>query len=405
MDDRFDIVIVGAGAAGLAAALALEASGRRVGVVGRADVGGAARTIALFDGSIRFLQALGVWEKAAAQSAPLRVMRLVDATDSLFRPAPARFDSREIDLDAFGWNVENRVLVAAMADLAGARAGVTMIDDFASGLSVSPAGAQVTTRSGRTLEAGLVVGADGRQSRMREAAGVVAQTWDYPQVAITALLAHGRPHDETSTEFHTREGPCTFVPLPGAPDAPQRSSLVWMMSRAQARRRHALAPEAFCAELARVCQSFLGPMRLMSERGFAPMQGLQARRLAAERLALVGEAAHAFPPIGAQGLNLGLRDAAHLAEALADAADPGEVSALARYEALRAGDVASRSFGVDLLNRALLSRSPLTDLMRGLGLGALSGLAPLRKAAMREGVMPTRGAPRVMRDQRAPENA
>jgi 2-octaprenyl-6-methoxyphenol hydroxylase len=405
MDESFDIIVVGAGAAGLAAALALESAGWRVAVVGRPDVGGQARTVALFDGSIRFLDALGAWERVKHQSAALRIMRIVDATDSIFRAQPASFDSHEIDLDAFGWNIENRTLVAALAELARARAGLTFVEDFAQDLAIGPDAATVTTRGGQNLSARLVVGADGRGSPMRAAARIVAQTWDYPQVALTAILAHSRPHDETSTEFHTREGPCTFVPLPGAPDAPERSSLVWMMSRAQARRRHALAPEEFCAELSRLCQFFLGSMRLLSPLGFTPMHGLQARSLVADRVALVGEAAHAFPPIGAQGLNLGLRDAAHLAQALEGASDPGAHEPLARYADLRAGDVASRSFGVDMLNRALLSRSPVTDLLRGAGLSALRRLAPLRKRAMREGVMPTQGAPRIMLPQRAPENA
>jgi 2-octaprenyl-6-methoxyphenol hydroxylase len=408
MDESFDIVIVGAGAAGLAAALALEPTGRRIAVVGRPDVGGSARTVALFDGSVRFLRSLGVWERVADKAAALRVMRIVDATDSLFRPAPAAFDSHEIGLDAFGWNLENRTLVVAMAELLRERGRVRLIEDLATSFSYDAQSALVRTQSGQTLRAQLVVGADGRGSRARESAGVVAQTWDYPQVAVTAFLAHDRPHDDISTEFHTREGPCTFVPLPGDAQAPDRSSLVWMMSRAQARRRIALAPEDFARELARVCQSFLGRMRLTGERGFVPMQGLQARRLTGLRLALVGEAAHVFPPIGAQGLNLGLRDAAHLAEALeaADAgADAGDARALARYEALRAGDVATRGFGVDLLNRALLSRTTASDALRGAGLAALSAFAPLRKLAMREGVLPQRGAPRAMLPQRAPENA
>lgn len=401
MDAQTDILVAGAGAAGLSAALALAEAGRDVVIVGPPDLGGAARTVALFDGSIRFLDSLGVWTRIAGSAAPLRVMRIVDDTKSLFPAEPAEFRSNEIGLDAFGWNVENRVLVAAMMEAARAHPRVSAIDDMVADCAFEPGAARVATKANGEFAARLVVAADGRRSAARRAAQIPTRNWEYPQVAVTAVFAHTRPHGDVSTEFHTRQGPCTFVPLNATPEHPHRSSLVWLMAPGEAERRHALAPEDFAREAEAASHRLLGKLTLVSQRGKIPMAGLTAGKLTGPRLALVGEAAHVFPPIGAQGLNLGLRDCAHLAEALEGADDPGAPEGLARYERLRRGDVASRTLAVDTLNRALLTDFMPMDFLRGAGLFALQNIGPLRRLAMREGVMPGAGAPRVMRQRPA----
>lgn len=406
MDANTDILVAGAGATGLSAALALADCGHRVAVVGPPDLGGSARTVALFDGSIRFLDSLGVWARVAEAAAPLRVMRIVDDTKSLFPAPPAEFHASEIGLDTFGWNVENHVLVAAMADAARAHPRIRFIDDMVEDYAFGAEAATVRTRANGDIDARLVVAADGRRSRARRAAHIATRVWDYPQVAITAILAHRKPHGDVSTEFHTRQGPCTFVPLPGNDEHPHRSSLVWLMSPREAERRHALGPDDFAREAEAASHHLLGRLALVGARGKIPMRRLAAKTLAAPRLALVGEAAHVFPPIGAQGLNLGLRDCAHLAEAVADPAstlDPGAAEGLARYERLRRADVATRTMAVDTLNRALLTNFMPIDFLRGAGLFALQNIGPLRRLAMREGVTPGIGAPRAMR--RPPEAA
>jgi 2-octaprenyl-6-methoxyphenol hydroxylase len=404
MNANTEILIAGAGAAGLSAALALAQSGRPVTIVGPLDVGGAARTVALFDGSIRFLDSLGVWSRVVDRSAPLRVMRIVDDTKSLFAALPAEFHSSEIGLDAFGWNIENHVLVQAMAEAARAHPHIRFIDDMVEDYAFGADAAVARTRANGEIAARLVVAADGRRSGARRAAHISARAWEYPQVALTAIFAHRKPHGDVSTEFHTRQGPCTFVPLPASAEHPHRSSLVWLMAPREAERRHALAPEAFAREAEAASHHLLGQLTLASARGRIPMQGLTANALTAPRLALVGEAAHVFPPIGAQGLNLGLRDCAHLAEAIggpAAARDPGAADVLALYERLRRGDVASRTIAVDTLNRALLTNFLPVDFLRGAGLFALQNIGPLRRLAMREGVLPGTGAPRVMRQRPA----
>ena len=376
-----DIAIVGAGAVGLAAALALAGEGWRVTVIGSTAVPRNGRTVALLDGSWQMLAGLGVTTALADRAAPLSVMRLVDDTGSLFRQPPVEFRASEIGLEAFGWNVENADLVEALAEEARRRPGITLVDAMVSDILD---GADFVTLSGpelRTIAARLVIGADGRNSRVRQAAGITARDWSYPQVALTGIFAHRRDHNDASTEFHTRKGPCTLVPLPG-----KRSSLVWMVDPAQAEELVALDDAAFARRVEQQTHSLLGALTLTGKRGRIPMGGLSVERFAAPRMALVGEAAHVFPPIGAQGLNLGLRDVAALRDALQGASDPGGEDEMAAYDGARQSDVRLRTGAVDMLNRTLLTDLVPADLLRGAGLLALSRIGPLRRLVMRQGL-------------------
>ncbi|KRE12963.1 ubiquinone biosynthesis protein UbiH [Bosea sp. Root483D1] len=376
-----DIAIVGAGAVGLAAALSLAAAGREVVLFGQASAPRDGRTVALLDGSWRLLEALGLIEVLDPVAAPLALMRLVDDTGSLFRQPPVEFKAAELGLPAFGWNIENAALVEAMAAKAVAEPRIRMIPQAVTEIT---AGADAVNLAGdgfAPVAARLVVGADGRKSRVREAAGITARDWSYPQVALTAILSHRREHQDASTEFHTRSGPCTLVPMSG-----RRSSLVWLVEPGEAERIAGLDDIAFARAVERRTHSILGAMTLAGPRGRVPMGGLSVDRFAAARMALIGEAAHVFPPIGAQGLNLGLRDVAALRDAVAGADDPGEADALSAYDRSRQADVRLRTGAVDALNRTLLTDLLPADLMRGAGLLALSRIAPLRRLVMRQGL-------------------
>jgi 2-octaprenyl-6-methoxyphenol hydroxylase len=256
----------------------------------------------------------------------------------------------------------------------------------------------VAIRSGECITARLVIGADGRRSLCRTAAGIESDRRAYPQTALTFNLAHARPHEGISTEFHTESGPFTLVPLPG-----NRSSLVCVVEHADAERLAALDDAALNAEVERRAHSILGAIAVETGRGRFPLAVETVRCFGQNRIALIGEAAHLLPPIGAQGLNLGLRDAATIAEAVVetrrDGGDVGAPAVLARYDALRRADVKSRTVAVDLLNRSLLSDFIPVQGARGLGLYLIDRIAPLRRAVLREGVAPAASQPRLMRGE------
>ena len=236
-----------------------------------------------------------------------------------------------------------------------------------------------------------MIAADGRRSLCRDAAGIAVDERDYPQAALTVCLKHTRPHHDTSTEFHTPSGPFTLVPLPGL-----RSSLVWVLDPAQADAIAALDDAELAAEIERASHSILGKITVEPGRGLFPLSVATARRFGAQRIALVGEAAHVIPPIGAQGLNLGLRDAASIGElaiaAQRDGGDIGGDDVLDAYEKMRRADVGSRTLAIDLLNRTLLTDFLPVQGMRGLGLYMIDRIGPLRRAVMREGVAPAAAA-------------
>jgi 2-octaprenyl-6-methoxyphenol hydroxylase len=390
-------VVVGAGPAGLTAAIALASAGIETVLVGRpapADN----RTTALLGGSVTALETLGVWEQARAHAAPLRTLRIVDDTARLIRAPQARFEAGELGLDSFGENIENRHLVAALESRAAALANLTRLDDEAEAVEIADEAVTVRARTGEALLTRLVVGADGRKSLCRVAAGIRTSGWSYPQAALALTVRHARPHNDISTEFHTETGPFTLVPLRG-----NRSSIVWVVDPAEGEMLRSLDADALAAEMERRSHSILGRMQAEAGIGYFPLAVEMAESFAARRIALVGEAAHRIPPIGAQGLNLGLRDAALIAELAAQAMgqnrDIGAAELLARYERERRADVASRTFAVDLLNRTLLSGFLPFQTVRGLGMLLMNSVGPLRRAVMREGIAPSSSQPRLMRGE------
>ena len=210
-------------------------------------------------------------------------------------------------------------------------------------------------------------------------------------MALTALLGHRKPHDGMSTEFHTRGGPCTLVPLRGTPEHPHRSSLVWLMTPHEAERRRALGDDELAMELQRQTRSILGRISFEAARGGFPMGGLRVNRLVGHRIVLVGEAAHAFPPLAAQGLNLSLRDIAEMLATLAPLRgerDFGTVEGLKPYERARRRDIAVRTHSVDVLSRSIMTDFSPVDVARGAGALALRFIGPLRRAVLREGILP-----------------
>jgi 2-octaprenyl-6-methoxyphenol hydroxylase len=234
----------------------------------------------------------------------------------------------------------------------------------------------------------LVIGADGRQSPSRKTAGIAVSRRELGQAALTFNVGHSRPHRNISTEFHTPHGPCVFVPLPG-----ERCSVVWVSTPREAERLLAISDDALSEAAETQSHSILGRLRVEPGRHLFPLAIETSAPFARHRIALIGEAAHVLPPIGAQGLNMGLRDAADIAAIVDDAqatgSDPGAPSALERYHRARRADVASRTFAIDLANRSLLSDFLPIQSARAAGLHLIGAFGPLRRLAMREGLAPS----------------
>ena len=395
--DGTQVVVVGGGPAGLTAALAIVSAGvETVLVAGKA--GADNRTTALHQGSIAALETLGAWQRCREHAAPMRVMRIVDDTARLIRAPEVSFCAHDIGFEAFGYNVENRHLIAALEARAAEYPTFVRIEDTAVSVELADSGVTVHCAGGGHIHARLAIAADGRNSLLRAAAGIAIDRRSYPQTALSFNLRHTRPHENICTELHTETGPFTLVPLPGL-----RSGLVCVVDRNTAVELSALDDTAIAAEIERRSHSILGKIAVEPGRGAFPLEVATAGAFGARRVALVGETAHVIPPIGAQGLNLGLRDAAMVAELVIGAhragRDLGSDDLLDAYDRMRRADIASRTLAVDLLNLSLLTDFLPVQGLRGLGLYLLGEIAPLRRALMREGIAPSAAAPRLMRGE------
>ena len=388
-----DVVVVGGGPAGLSTAIAMAQSGVKTALVARRAPYADNRTTALLGGSVDFLEQLEVWPRCKDKAAPLQAMRLVDDTGRLIRAPEVRFSCDEIGLDAFGYNIDNRSLIVALEQRAAELPDLARFDDEADTVSPEESTVEVRAGQGKSVSARLVIGADGRQSLCREAAGISVRRRDLHQAALTFNVSHTRPHRNISTEFHTPQGPCVFVPLPG-----NRCSVVWVAAPREAERLMTLSDDELSAAAEAQSHSVLGRLSVEPGRHVFPLAIEQPQQFAKARIALVGEAAHVLPPIGAQGLNMGLRDAADIADIVRDAMlsgeDPGSPQVLKRYGSARRSDVTSRTFAIDLANRSLLSDFLPMQSLRAAGLHLIGSIGPLRRLAMREGLAPSWRPPR-----------
>jgi 2-octaprenyl-6-methoxyphenol hydroxylase len=394
---QVDVTVVGGGLAGTIAAIAIARGGRQVALLAPVAPRADGRTTALMNQSIRFLERLAVWDKLSGSASPLSTMQIVDGTKRLLRAPTVAFRAAEIGLDAFGYNTPNTVLIEALDNAVLAEGNIVRIDAAATSVDIRDRNVVVTLNDGETVESLFVVGSDGRNSMVRESAGIGVKSWSYPQSAMVLNFAHSSAHQNISTEFHTESGPLTQVPLPG-----NRSSLVWVQTPEEAATNAARPLD----ELGRIVEermhSLLGKVTIDDAVQVWPLSGMTAQRFGKGRAALIGEAAHVFPPIGAQGLNLSLRDIMALTDILCDRPeDPIKASAGDSFDRKRRLDIISRTASVDMLNRSLLSDFLPVQMLRAAGLHVLSALPPLRNIVMREGIEPGRGLkgmPSILRD-------
>ncbi|WP_170475710.1 UbiH/UbiF family hydroxylase [Ruegeria arenilitoris] len=395
MTDSCDILISGGGIAGLTAAAVFGSAGFDVICVDPAqpvterDANGSdLRTTAFLQPARSLLDQCGVWQRIEGDAAPLQVMRIVDAGGELPEPRVVRdFDASDISDQPFGWNLPNwlmrRELLARLAELPSVdfRPGTGTVNLF-----TRTTEARVGLSDGNRVRCKLIIAADGRGSPMREAAGIPVHTIRYGQKALAFSVTHPIAHENVSTEIHRSGGPFTLVPLPDWRGTPS-SAVVWMERGPRAVELLNAETEAFESEMTERSCGLFGQLKLSSRRTIWPIISQSAERLSGERIALMAEAAHVVPPIGAQGLNMSLGDLRCLLElAQSRPEELGDATMLDAYHKARHADIALRVKGIDLLNRAsMIEARPLRD-ARAMGLNALYSLPPVRRTLMQMGL-------------------
>lgn len=391
-----NIAIIGMGPAAMLAALALSKKNIDTYIIARQEPRNDKRTTAIMMPGIKFLQSLGLWQELAPDAAPLETMRIIDDTSRFLRARMLSFSAKEIGEPAFGYNVPNDCLNTALLRAVGKTKHIHIIAQNVVDYAFSKAG-EVTCclENGDKFCAALVIAADGKHSPARKALNIATKQKNYDQTALVLSFTHEYAHDNISTEIQTKDGPFTQVPLLG-----NRSSLIWTLPTAQANSVAKLSSEELEKRIEQKMQSMLGKVKLD-----APLQSWRlstnvAKLLAKNRILLIGEAAHSFPPIGAQGLNLTIRDIQALLDmqalldiveldtSTADTAATADIGDIieASYIKLRKYDIESRAFAVHMLNKSLLSSALPWQLLRLLGFEAAHSISGFRRKLMQAGI-------------------
>ena len=387
----YKVIVAGAGPAGLAAAALLAKEGIATALVAPAP-GEDPRTVALMQPSIHLLRYLDIWPgNLEARTAPLRKLRIIDDTGSLLVAPNIEFESGELNLEAFGWNIPLGLLLPTLRKRA-KDLGVDFIEATAIEARTSDDAVHINLSNTSEISASLCLAADGANSAMRKAVGIATDSWSYDQTAIATSFAHSMSHCDVSTEYHKSAGPFTTVPLPE-----NRSSLVWMERPFRAKALMAMSDKELAAEIQIETHGELGLVSNLGPRKSFPMKGLTARQFAKDRVILIGEAAHVVPPIGAQGLNMSLRDAALAADLILAGKHAGTDNVIAEFNAMRRADVLPRQQLIDFMNKSLLLGFLPLEGARALSLAALQYFGPLRKLVMQQGLQPGHNLPFAMR--------
>lgn len=399
-----DILIVGGGLNGPALALTLAQGGFRVTVVDarpardRAEAGFDGRAYALAIASVRLLTAIGLWPKVADKAQPMHQIKASDGrAGEGAAPFFLHFNAAEIEEGPMGHMVEDRFLYAAFLDAMSEVPGITLLSgETVAAQETVASGVTVTLASGRTLTAGLLVGCDGRGSGTAARAGIRRVGWDYGQTALVTAIRHEHDHQGIAHQFFMPSGPLAILPLKGG----HHSSIVWSETSETASSIQSLSDADYLKALRPRFGDFLGEITLAGERFTYPLSLSLAERFVGERLALVGDAAHGVHPIAGQGLNLGLRDVAALAEVLILARrrgeEPGSSAALLEYQRWRRFDSTVLALGMDTVNRLFSSDNPLLRLSRDLGMGVVNAIPSLRRGFIRQAAGLTGELPKLL---------
>jgi 2-octaprenyl-6-methoxyphenol hydroxylase len=356
------------------------------------------RATAIVAACRRLFSAIDVWDQVAAQAQPILDMVVTDSKlDDAIRPTFLTFAGEVEPGEPFAHMVENRHLIDALTERADAE-GIDLRATTVATFTSRPDGVSVTLGDGSVVEAILLVAADGARSKLRERAGIATHGWDYDQSGIVVTVGHERDHQGRAEEHFLPSGPFAILPLTG-----NRSSLVWTEKRAEAARIVALPEDEFHSELELRFGLHLGEVKALDKPRAFPLGYFVARSFIGERLALVGDAAHVIHPIAGQGLNMGLKDIAALAETIVDAArlgmDPGQADVLERYQRWRRFDTVAMGVATNSLNLLFSNKSTLLRSVRDIGLGLVDRLPPLKSAFIRQAAGLSGEVPRLLRGE------
>lgn len=400
-----DVIIIGGGLIGLAQALALAAHGISSHVIDRADPaammapGFDGRTSAISSSSMSMLNAIGLAESLSGKGCPIGQIWVSDG----LKPGDINFVPHEED-GYLGQMFENRMLRRALYEAAAAHDLIELhMPASIAAKSRSEAGVLVTLGDGTLLSGALMIVAEGRQSATRDEAGIRIAQWKYDHIALVGAVHHERPHGNVAYEIFYPEGPFALLPMLDGEDGRHRSAIVWSVSNADAPAYLKLSPRAFCTELEKAMGRIVGKVELAAPLSSYPLGFHHAGTITAERLVLIGDSAHGIHPIAGQGLNLGLRDVAALAEVLTDGLrlglDPGDAQLLARYERWRSVDVLAVAMATDSLNRLFSIPGKTASAVRRFGMGIIQKTAPAKAFFMAEARGESGALPRLLKGE------
>ncbi len=395
-----DIAIIGTGPVGLITAITLaKETNFQINIFGpkpdEALLARDTRTTAFMAPSVKLLENCNIWADCKENASPLKHLRMIDDCGSLIRAPDCHFSCNELNMTAFAQNIPNSDLNKALISNIEKAPKINWIETKAVIKIENGADkVEITTSENDTYKAQLCVGADGKNSICRSVTQIKTTEWQYNQTAIACSFTHSTPHNATSTEIHRKTGPMTLIPL-----EENRSSLVWSLTPQDAKQIVSLNDEAFSSLLYENSHAILGTITSVEPRVAFPISGLKLEKFAENKIALVGEAAHVIPPIGAQGMNLGLRDAAHLAEILKEHTSlEAQINVIEeKYNHSRKSDISSRTFVIDILNKSLLINNISLKSMRSAGLTALRNFKSLRQLIMQQGLGDEQSLPKLMK--------